>query len=145
MNVMNNVLLNVLGMLLAGSATMMTVDFGGDALNRAGARAVGASTIATASQIAAAARLYSLQEGSEYVGPSLQGLVDADYLGSVPSNPAKAGSPFIALDPDGDRVVAVPLGADARDVCGAVVKAADGDRIGCMEASDGGHAVYSKI
>lgn len=142
---LNNVLTNVLGMLLAGSATVMTVDYGGDVLRSAGDRAVAASSIATASQIASAVKLYALQEGAAYEGSSLRGLIDADYLDGMPANPAKAGDPFLAMGPDGRRVAAVPLGASGAEVCRMAAKAADGERLGCMEAANGSYAVFARI
>lgn len=141
---MNNVILTTMGMVLAGSSAMMTLDHSGDVLAKAGDRAIAGGAISVATQIAAAVQLYDLQEGRRYEARSLAGLVEADYLKSIPDNPARAGAPEVLIDTDGERYAAVPLGGQADGVCRALSKMTDGDRIGCLDV-DGRKAAYLRV
>jgi hypothetical protein len=139
---MNNVITTVIGMMLAGSTATMTVNYGGDALN-AGLTKATAGAITAAVQVASAIQLYDVQEGSRFRGPSLRGLVDAGYLRSAPPNPAKAGDPVVVED-GAVRMVAVPLGDDASDVCRAVERMrAPGT--GCITSATTGPAVFVRV
>lgn len=142
---MNNILLTVIGSALAASATTMSVSYGGDALRSGSDRVVAASALSTAAQIASAVQLYDLQEGEAYDGPSLSGLVDADYLKAVPENPAKGGAPVIGTDEDGERIAAIPLGSSASGVCEAARRIVSDARGGCMIGSDGASSAYVRI
>ena len=133
-----------MGMMLAASSATMTLDYGGDAFAKSRDRAVAGGAISVATQIAAAVQLYDLQEGRRYEARSLDGLVESEYLKSIPDNPAKAGAPEVLIDTNGERYAAVPLGDDADGVCRAVAGMTDGDRMGCLDV-EGRKTAYLRV
>lgn len=140
---MPNIILSVLGLLLASATAGMSMSYAGDAMKGGADKALAASSISLGSQIASAVKLYDLQEGRKYAGPSLQGLVSAEYLSSIPENPAKAGSPIIAHDQEGQRIAGIPLGEDAQGVCATIESLSD--RAGCVQRDNGSALAYVRI
>jgi hypothetical protein len=139
---MNNVIMTVLGIMLAGSTATMTASYAGDALKSGASRTVAAGAVTAAVQVIAAVQLHDAQEGTRFEGPSLNGLIESGYLRSSPPNPARAGDISIATDGE-ERMVVVPIGDDAKDVCAAVDRMSS-PGVGC--SSEGGRgAVLVRI
>lgn len=143
---MTTPLLSIIGILLATASGSMLVYHGGDALESGVSRAQTASAVLMVSQVAQAVQLHDLQEGAQYRGPDLDGLVAGRYLRGLPSNPT-GGEPPRVTETDGRRVVSMPIlgtnGAGCDKVSALLEKAPRG-AAGCRD--DSGRAeVYAVI
>ena len=139
-------LLSIIGILLASLSGSMLVYYGGDALESGMSRAQAASAVMVVTQVAQAVQLHDLQEGTPYDGPDLNGLVETQYLRTLPPNPTGGDAPRIALR-DGRRIVTMRLsGADGLtcEKVGSLLKRAPSGITGCDE-EDGGPLVYASI
>lgn len=105
---MTTPLLSVIGILLAAASGSMFFYHGGGALESGVSRAQSASAVFVVTQVAEAIQLHDLQEGSEYRGPGLDGLVAGRYLKGVPSNPT-GGEPPRVTENAGRRMVTMTL------------------------------------
>lgn len=89
---MTNIILVIIGILLAGVAALMMIFYGGDAFGESNAEAEAATLITQSSQINAAFDLYRAQTdsypGDENGEGAMEELVENDYLSVVPHPPS---------------------------------------------------------
>ena len=89
---MTNIILVIIGIVLAAAAAFMMIFYGGDAFGDSSAEAEAATLITQSSQINAAFDLYKAQTGV-YPGDTngegaMDDLVEQDYLTTIPRPPA---------------------------------------------------------
>lgn len=80
---MFSLIIVIISVVLVGVLAVATVYFGGDVFSSGGAQAEASALLAQAAQIASAAAAYGAQHHGA-APPSLQALIDEQYLSSVP-------------------------------------------------------------
>lgn len=124
---MTTIILTIIGILLAAAAALMVVWYGGDAYDSGVTKARAAQLLDGVVQIAHAARLYEIEQGSKLKAATPHLLLDRDYLTRWPASP---GANLFFLDRSGCAgctvgdvtgvVFATPDAPEARRICEAV-------------------------
>ena len=121
---MSNVLIGIIGVILFIGLALAGALFLGPRFQESTNNSRASAAVQAVSQVANAANMYQVQEGKVYTSTAsttAQGLVDAQYLKSIPSNPT--GSTGGAINVDGvAKNVTMTLGTNASAVCNAIAK-----------------------
>ena len=119
---MSNVLIGIIGVILFIGLALAGALFLGPRFQESTNNSRASAAVQAVSQVANAANMYQVQEGKTYTGADAQGLVEGQYLKSIPSNPTGTGGGAIVVDAAGTKLVTMTLGQNNAAVCNAIAK-----------------------
>jgi type II secretory pathway pseudopilin PulG len=120
---MSNVLIGIIGVILFIGLALAGALFLGPRFQEATLNSKASATVQAVSQLASAAQMYRVQEGTPFVAGSVDELKTKSYIKAIPGNPANPAWTFDARTEDGN------FGAPATNVGMGIPNTEQGKRI----------------
>ena len=136
---MFSLIVSIISIALVAVLAAASIYYGGDAFTKGSAKALASTVVTQAQQISSAHTLYKNDEGGT-TAPTVQALVDGEYLASIPAAPAKV-VPDAATWTVASTSVSVDI--DNLEVCKLINEQANGTtsfassaQYGCADKTD---------
>ncbi len=126
---MSNVLIGIIGVILFIGLALAGALFLGPRFQEATLNSKASATVQAVSQLASAAQMYRMQEGTAFVAGAVDDLRAKGYIKAIPGNPAQPAWTFDARTEDGNFGgpasnvgMGIPNTVQGKRICAAIAR-----------------------